>query len=210
MFSFKSFIKAGLLSLSFVILSAQAVTPPQQLAGLLNQYQSLSANFIQTIYDANGTLQQQSTGNMKLLRPDYFWWNTTSPNRQLIATNGKKLWVYDIDLEQVTIQQLQKAAGEAPAMLLTTSGADLAKDFLVTNQAPVKGEQVFQLSPKDPKADYAWIRLFFKDNTISKMQIRDNMGQTTMLEFRLLQVNPKLTPTMFKVSIPKGTDIINA
>lgn len=188
--------------------SATTNTPAEQLVSLLTQYQSMTANFQQGVFDANGTLVQNSSGNMAVQRPENFRWFTLNPNEQLIITDGKKLWVYDIDLQQVTISKLQKKTGTTPAMLITTSAQEMAQSYEVSIYPGPKTELTYQLLPKVKNADFQWVRFFFVNKQIHKMQIRDNIGQLTSIDFTKIKTNPNLPASTFKLTIPKGVDVI--
>ncbi|MFN7096625.1 MAG: outer membrane lipoprotein chaperone LolA [Gammaproteobacteria bacterium] len=185
-----------------------ATTPAIQLVNLLDEYHSLTANFEQGVYDANGTLVQNSSGNMAVQRPENFRWFTLKPNEQLIITDGKKLSVYDIDLQQVTVSKLQKKTGTTPAMLLTTSAQEMEQYYNVSIYPGPKTQQVYQLLPKVKNADFQWIRFFFENQQIHKMQIKDNIGQVTSITFENIKTNPVLPASTFKLTIPKGVDVI--
>ena len=104
---------------SFVTI-AHAASASADLAGLLNKVQSMKANFIQTVYDKRGKVTQKSSGRMALQRPGKFRWDVAKPMPQLIIANGTKLWIYDPDLEQLTIRSIKKAAGESPAQRINS------------------------------------------------------------------------------------------
>jgi outer membrane lipoprotein carrier protein len=188
---------------------AGADTAAQQLAGLLGQFNSLSAQFTQTLYDSHGRVLQKSHGSMELLRPDALRWETLSPSKQILITNGKQLWVYDVDLEQVQVKPLQKAFGNQPAMVFTSSSAEMQQHFIVSVIPAKQATQAFQLVPKDPQADFKWIRFYFSGNAISKMQINDKIGQLTEMVFSQVKRNPYLLPAHFNFIPPKGIDVIN-
>lgn len=183
-------------------------TPTTQLMQLLNQYQSLTAHFNQGVYDANGTLVQMSHGTMAIMRPNNFRWYTLQPTEQLIITNGKQLWIYDLDLQQVTLSKLQKKTGTTPAMLMTSSTAEMQQFYRVSVYPAPANEQVFQLLPKVKNADFVWVRFFFENKQLHKMQIKDNIGQVTSITFSQLKVNSVLPKSLFTLNIPKGTDVI--
>ncbi len=196
------------LCVSLWSVSARAAAPAQQLANLLGQFNSLTADFQQTIYDGHGRVLQTSHGNMKLLRPHSLRWDTLAPNRQLLITNGDQLWIYDVDLEQVEIKPLEKAFGNQPAMLLTSSAREMQQHFIVSTVPSGNKMREFQLEPKDPQADFNWIRFYFNGNMISKMQINDKIGQLTDIVFSEVKRNTAVSKSDFIFAPPKGVDII--
>lgn len=188
------------------------VAPPtaaQALVSLLTRYQSLMANFIQAQYDANGTFVQSSSGAMAILRPGNFIWHTKQPNEQLIMTNGKTLWIYDIDLQQVTVSKLQPNKNTTAGMLMTTSAKDLQANYTVTQVNAPSRESTYQLVPKQKNSDFQWVSLTFKEKVLLRMQIKDNTGQLTSISFKNLKTNPNLSTAQFNLEIPKNVDVIN-
>jgi outer membrane lipoprotein carrier protein len=204
----KALVMASFLFITGTAMATMPTTPAEQLVQLLAQYQNLTANFEQGVFDANGTLVQNSSGNMAVQRPENFRWFTQNPNEQLILTDGKKLWVYDIDLAQVTISQLQKKTGTTPAMLITTSSQEMQQNYNVSIYPSPDSELVYQLLPKAKNADFQWVRFFFVNKQIHKMQIRDNIGQLTSITFSQLKANSTLPKSLFVLTIPKGVDVV--
>lgn len=192
--------------LSFKIFAA--VNAANDLAAILSKYKTLQADFTQITYDSNGAKIQTTNGNMALLRPGYFRWETLTPTKQIILTDGKNLWVYDVDLEQVTIQPMQQVVGEAPASLLTDSTDEIIKTFSVVEKDSQNNSRWFVLKPKDKSSLYQTIKLNFQKDKLAKMDIIDNIGQKTEVQFKNEKINKKLNKNSFRVKIPKGTDVI--
>ncbi len=137
--------KCIVLLLSILTSTALAATPSQNLASLLSNYQSLQANFTQTITDEKGKVLQKSRGKMSLKRPGQFRWQITAPNKQLIIANNKYLWIYDVDLEQATRQKINKANANSPAWLLSGSVTQIQQRFVVKEINGSGGGQWFEL-----------------------------------------------------------------
>jgi len=175
-------IKKTVILLILTLLSLKifaATNAANDLATLLANYKTLTANFTQTTYDTNGAKMQTSNGKMALLRPGFFRWETLTPTKQIILTDGKNLWIYDIDLEQVTIQPMKQVVGEAPASLLTDSTEDIVKTFSVTEDNSHNHSQWFVLTPKDQSSLYQTIKLNFQKGFLSiqhrKLTLRKNL-----------------------------------
>jgi outer membrane lipoprotein carrier protein len=201
---YKKFLAAVLLLLP---LCGNAMPANEQLAQLLNQVSSLQANFVQTIYDTNGEQLQQSSGQMTLQRPGKFRWQTQSPAKQLLIADGKHLWFYDIDLAQAT-EQPQTADKNSPALLLSGSTTALTQNFIISQLLTTANQQLFKLLPKTKSALFQKVQLAFHHNTLSKMQMDDNLGQITVIEFAQTKNNPPLDANLFRFTPPKGIDII--
>lgn len=201
-----------ILSLFFILFASIAYADSganAELTQLLKNMRSMQADFIQTIQDKKGKAVQQNTGRMLLQRPSQFRWEIKTPNKQLIVTNGKRLWIYDPDLEQVTIRSLVKAAGETPAMLLTDENLSLGKEFEVR---PIKSSSTlrwFLLIPKDKGAVLSSLRLGFTNQQVHQMLLHDHLGHTTKIEFKNIVLNTSIPSSKFNFKPPANVDVIN-
>lgn len=204
------FKKFGLMLLALFLTGNIFADPnaAKSLANILGTYKSYKAKFIQTSYDNNGAKLSKTNGNMALLRPGFFRWETDKPTKQIIITDSKNVWVYDIDLEQVTIEPMKKMLGEAPASLLTDTTDDLIKDFYITENLTTRAGRWFTLTPKDKSSLYQQIKLYFLQAKLDKMVLTDNIGQKITVQFVQAQINPTLSKNTFKEKIPKGVDVI--
>ncbi len=200
----------SVLIICFFTASAYAAdAPTTALLQLLNSIRTIQANFTQTILDERSKPLQQSSGRMALQRPGKFRWDVTRPNSQLIVTDGKKLWIYDPDLQQVTIRSLTKEVGEAPALLLSNPDASLAQKFHVQTANDNRGLQWFLLTPKNKNSMFAIIRLGFAKQQLQQMQLRDHLNHTTVIQFNRITQNVALSPALFTFKIPAQVDVIN-
>lgn len=207
----KCMLKKFLSVLVLLLLSVKvfaAVNAANELVSILSSYKTLTADFTQITYDSNGAKIQTTNGSMALLRPGYFRWETLKPTKQIILTDGENLWVYDVGLEQVTIQPMKQVVGEAPASLLTDSTDKIIKTFSVLEEDSKKNSRWFVLKPKDSSSLYQTIKLNFQSGKLTNMNIVDNIGQKTEVKFKNEKINKKLNKNSFRVKIPKGTDVI--
>jgi outer membrane lipoprotein carrier protein len=180
------------------------------LANLLDSVRTMSADFSQTIYDESGKAVQHSYGHMALQRPGKFRWQVTKPIAQLIIANQSRLWIYDPDLEQVTIRSLSKTTGETPALLLSHENTILDKDFTVSlTQNNLPGWQWFTLIPKRSDNMFASVRMGFVNGQIHEMRLKDHLGHSTVVQYQNIQTNINLTPALFIFKPPKHVDVIN-
>lgn len=175
---------------------------------LLAKMQTIQADFTQTITDKNAKAIQRSVGQMTLQRPGQFRWEIKKPVKQLVVTNGSRLWIYDPDLEQVTIRFLSKEVGESPAMLLSHTNVALEKDYSVTQKNDNK-LQWFFLTPKNPNSLFAQIRFGFLNNQIREMVLQDHLGHTTAVEFYNIRENKPVTSALFSFKPPPNVDVID-
>lgn len=185
------------------------------LGGLLG----LEANFTQILLDRGGQVVDEASGHLSIHRPNRFRWDYRQPHQQLIIADGARIWLYDADLEQVTVRALDDTLSATPAMLLSGEG-NLADNFTVTQAghqriaAAAAGEgaaavlQWVRMEPKRDDTDFKWIRLGFEGEALQFMELADKLGQTTRLEFSNLERNPPQDPSRFIFVIPPGADVI--
>ncbi|MFC4313078.1 outer membrane lipoprotein chaperone LolA [Steroidobacter flavus] len=179
----------------------------QKVESFLQGLQSLQAQFKQTLSDRNGLTVEQASGTLAIRRPDRFRWDYQDPNEQVIVADGSRIWLYDADLEQVTVRKLDDTLSATPAMLLSGQG-NLQDNFNVTQTAQEGGVYWVRMEPKRDDTDFKWVRLGFEGNTLKFMQLADKLGQTTNLEFAQLERNPALDPSRFTFTVPPGADVI--
>lgn len=193
----------GLLGVVFLNTALADQSASEQLTQLLQNLKTYQANFDQVIQDKHGTTIQESTGKMALQRPGRFRWETLKPNQQLIVADGKYIWVYDKDLQEVT-QKKQTADAQSPGLLLSDSVIHLAKRFSVS----LPDTNDFKLVPV--KQDlFKSVELFFDPKgSLTKMILQDNIGQTTKIQFAHTSANTSLSPSLFKFTPPKNTDVV--
>jgi outer membrane lipoprotein carrier protein len=179
----------------------------QKVEGFLQGLQSLQAQFKQILTDRNGLNVEEASGTLAIRRPDRFRWDYREPNEQVIVADGSRIWLYDADLEQVTVRKLDATLSATPAMLLSGQG-NLQDNFTVTQTAQEAGVFWVRMQPKRDDTDFKWVRLGFDGNTLKFMELADKLGQTTHLEFSQLERNPALDPSRFTFSVPPGADVI--
>ena len=174
----------------------------------LVKQQKLEAKFVQYVLDASGSRLQETHGEMILWAPNRFWWQTQDPFAQLIVSNGQRLWIYDKDLEQVTVQPIDNRTTSTPALLLSGNGQDIDKEFVVEMAQTEDGLTLYRLIPKDPESLYQSLRLNFKNDQLLEMQIQDTLFQRTSLIFSDVVVNPMIDESIFQFVVPKGVDLV--
>lgn len=201
----------GMFLLQLLCCSATfADSASDDLTRLLGQLHTMRASFTQSLLNGERAASLKSEGQMSLSRPGQFRWEVIHPNKQLIITNRNKLWIYDPDLEQVTIRTLTKEAGEAPALLLSSSNQKLTESFDITHiqldSSPLKW---FALTPKAKNSMFALIRIGFSGNQIQQMQLQDHLGHTTWIQFHNVKMNVALSPSLFIFHSPAKVDVID-
>ena len=197
-------------ALMFTLVPAQAdqLASVQRLTGLLQQAETLTGRFSQLSLDGSGTQLQETSGELALQRPGQFRWHTDEPMEQLLVSDGKTVWLYDPDLEQVTIQTLDQRLTHTPALLLSGDVSSISENFEVSHKEA--GEVVdFTLRPKAKDTLFDNLRLSFRGGVINDMQMIDGVGQRTNSLFNGVRVNEPLAAGLFTFEIPEGTDVIS-
>lgn len=201
------FVALLLLCCAPVAFGADTAAGRQKVEGFLQGLQSLQANFKQTLADRAGMVVEQASGELAIRRPDRFRWDYREPNSQVIVADGTRIWLYDSDLEQVTVRKLDATLSATPAMLLSGQG-NLQDNFTVVQTSQEGATQWVRMEPKRDDTDFKWVRLGFEGATLKFMQLADKLGQTTTLEFSQLQRNPAIDPSRFTFTVPAGADVI--
>ena len=168
---------------------------------------SAEGEFEQKVYDRKGKLTQESSGTLAFQRPGRFRWTYAKPYAQLIVGDGAKVWVYDEDLNQVTVRRLDRALGSTPAALLAGSN-EIERAFTLRDQGQNGGLEWVEAVPREKESNFESIRMGFGFSGLEIMELADSFGQTTVLKFTALHRNPKLNVALFKFAPPKGADVI--
>ena len=179
----------------------------ERLDAFFKDVQSLRGEFSQTVLDPRMKVSEQAQGTLALQRPGKFRWDYKAPYHQLIVANGDKVWIYDMELEQVTVKAIGDAMGNTPAQLLS-SGDSLEKSFTVIEQGKSGDLEWVELIPKQKDTSFEKVRLGFDQRDLRSMELIDNFGQTTRLQFSQLERNPKLVPSLFDFKPPPGVDVV--
>ncbi|CDF84716.1 outer membrane lipoprotein chaperone LolA [Pseudomonas sp. QL9] len=179
----------------------------QRLSGLLSKAQTMTARFSQLTLDGSGTRLQETAGNLALKRPGLFRWHTDAPQEQLLISNGEKVWLYDPDLQQVTIQKLDQRLTQTPALLLSGDISKIHESFDITGK---DGGNVvdFILKPKDKDTLFDSLRISFRNGVVNDMQLIDSVGQRTNILFFDVKMNEPVDAKQFVFEAPKGVDVI--
>jgi outer membrane lipoprotein carrier protein len=188
--------------------AAQASQAGQQrVESFLQGLDGLQAQFKQVLTDRNGEALEEASGTLAISRPDRFRWDYREPYQQVIVADGSRIWIYDSDLEQVTVRKLDETLSATPAMLLS-GRSNLADDFNVTQTTQEGPVAWVRMEPRRDDTDFKWVRLGFEGAVLKYMQLADKLGQTTSLEFSKVERNPPLDPSRFTFTVPPGADVI--
>src|SRR5688500_19895094 len=169
--------------------------------------QTARGTFQQKVYDRDKRLTQESKGSFVFNRPGKFRWTYAKPVDQVIVGDGERVWIYDRDLNQVTVRRLSKALGSTPAALLAGS-SDVEKAFALSDAGTRDGLEWLEAKPREAESGFERIRMGFSASGLEAMELTDNFGQTTRLRFSNLQRNPGIDPGEFRFEPPKGADVL--
>src|SRR6476619_1059808 len=195
---------ALILTLACTAVQAASI---EMLKSLLQQTNSGKARFAQIVVDKNLKELQKATGTMQFVRPGKFRWEYDKPYEQIIVGDGAKLWIYDKDLNQVTVRKLDAALGSSPAALLAGSN-EIEKAYDIISLGSQDGLDWLQAIPKSKDTTFERIKLGFGRGGLEAMELRDQFGQSTVIKFASVERNPRISPDVFRFTPPKGADVI--
>ena len=185
----------------------QAGTGTERLNAFFSDVTSVRADFTLQVVGVKETVLQETSGQMLLLRPGRFRWDYKKPYEQQIVSNGKKVWLYDIDLEQVTVKTLDGVLGSTPALLLS-SDTPIEKNFSIRELGEEQNLQWVELTPLQKESGFDKLVLGFDDVSLINMELHHAFGQLTRLHFSKIEHNPVIDPARFDFIPPKDVDVI--
>lgn len=188
--------------------AALGASTVDELKSLLRGTTTARAHFAQIVLDSNMKMLQQVTGTMQFSRPGRFRWEYDKPYEQLIVGDGTRVWLYDKDLNQVTVRRVDRALGSSPAALLAGSN-EIDKDYVLRGLSSRDGLEWLEAVPRTPDTAFERINLGFGKSGLEAMELRDQFGQITVIKFSTIERNAKLAPELFRFTPPKGVDVIS-
>lgn len=195
-----------------MLFSAQAVAGAlEQFRQFVSSTQSARGEFVQRLVRTdNGAarVSNTSSGVFVFSRPGKFIWTYQKPYVQVLQADGDKLFIYDKDLNQVTIRKLGNALGSSPAAILFGSN-DLEKNFTLKEGGARDGMAWLEAVPRSQDTSFERIGIGLKDGVPQAMELRDSFGQTSLLSFSRFERNPPLKAGSFTFVVPEGVDVFN-
>jgi outer membrane lipoprotein carrier protein len=198
---------ASFALLAFSLAQAVHASGVDRLNQFMTSTVTATGEFEQRVFNRERKVTQQSRGTLAFARPGKFRWTYSKPYPQVIVGDGARVWVYDEDLNQVTVRKLGQALGATPAALLAGSNEAL-KAFELKDEGTRDGLEWVEAIPRDKESGFERIRLGFGFSGIERMELVDAFGQTTELRFSGLRRNPRVDPALFSFSPPKGADVV--
>src|SRR5206468_1052638 len=157
--------------------------------------------FQQQVFDREGKAVEQASGTFAFARPGKFRWTYEKPNKQLLVADGAKLWIYDPDLNQVSVKRIDNAISSTPAALLA-GRQDITALFTLRDAGAADGMEWVEAAPKSRDTGFDRVRLGLADKKLAAMELYDQLGGHTMLRFSDLKPNASVPPDSFRFSAP--------
>lgn len=186
---------------------AWASEAAERLTERLDPLETYEAEFDQQILDSSGERLQQAQGEMWLSRPGMLRWEVDAPYSQTVVSNGEEVFLFDPDLEQVTVQGLDNRVTYTPALLLSGSADELTDSFDVFYQEE-DGDDIFTLIPVSPDTLFEELSMTFDGETLTELWMTDSTGQRTAIRFSAISQNAPIDDARFRFDIPDGVDVI--
>ncbi|MFZ1570736.1 MAG: outer membrane lipoprotein chaperone LolA [Thiolinea sp.] len=210
------FLVAGLMQGAYAETDASGIAETSASDGRtsLNQFfttvNSMQSGFVQEVYDDKGKLKQKSKGIVYLSRPGKFRWEYAAPESHQIVADGKNVWVYDVELDQVTVKPMSQALSAAPVGMLLNK-QPVEQQFAVE---PMEAENStsklswFRLKPHKKDSDFTTMDLGVSKQGIQEMVLGDKFGQQTYIHFQGMKLDGNVDAARFKFTPPAGVDVI--
>jgi outer membrane lipoprotein carrier protein len=199
-------MKTLLLTAALLVGAAAHADSVDTLREFVRDVKSGRANFTQTVTSPDGVKKKTSSGSFEFIRPDRFRFAYSKPFEQLIVGDGHKVWLYDPDLNQVSVRKASQALGATPAALL--AGDSLDRDFTLQAQPDKDGLAWAQATPKAKDGPFQFMRVGFRGKELAAVEIVDSFGQRSVLQFANVASNVQLPAERFKFTPPAGAEVL--
>ena len=193
------------------LLVSQTYAGPKSLESLDRFYQSVqtyTARFQQVVLDEGLNPIEESSGLMQIARPGRFRWDYEPPNEQYIVSDGERVWLYDIELEQITVRSQEQSLGKTPATLLAGS-SDIKTNYEIRDLGQAGVLVWVGMTPKDNESGFSDMRIGFENDELRIMELVDGLGQTTRITLTEATENQQIDDARFTLEPPPGVDIID-
>lgn len=173
-----------------------------------DKVQTYTAQFQQVVLDEGLNPIEESSGIMQIARPGRFRWDYEPPNEQSIISDGEKVWLYDIELEQITVRSQEQSLGKTPATLLAGSG-DIKSNYEIQDLGRSGILAWLRMTPKDDDTGFSDMRIGFEEGELRIMELVDGLGQTTRITLTNSLENQNIDDSRFVLEPPDGVDVID-
>lgn len=191
----------------FVTTSAMAQSARNMLESFLQNTSTMESSFEQRLFNQRNILLQESSGTFILKRPGRFFWDYKKPYPQQIVSNAKKIWLFDSELEQVSVKSYNQLLAGAPVILLDQK-KNLDVDFIVEDQGMKNKLLWVKLIPRNKDGDYSSIEVALAEGRLVRMVFVDSFEQTTIISFSNIRTNMAVDNNLFEFKPPEGADVV--
>lgn len=186
---------------------AQPGSARAQLERFSDGLESLHARFEQRVISSDGAVEDGSSGQVWLRRPQLFRWEYGGDFPEVVVADGKNIWIYDEMLEQVTVRDQSQTAVNSPLTLLTDLG-QLDEQFEVREVGQADELLLLELRSRSAETDFERILLGLSNDSLQSMVMEDAFGLRTEVQFQQVERNPQLDPALFTFEPPESADVI--
>jgi outer membrane lipoprotein carrier protein len=201
------FVRCAVIALGLVAAAPSQANAVAALREFLAQTKTARGEFTQQVTRGNAQAAPPSSGSFAFERPGKFRWTYVKPYEQVLVADGERLFLYDRDLNQVTIKRISVALPASPASILF-GGNEFERDFVVTDAGTRDGLEWLTATPRAKETQFERIEIGFRDGLLAAMVLADSFGQVSRLAFTRVERNPKLDPQLFRFVPPPGADVI--
>jgi outer membrane lipoprotein carrier protein len=195
------------LTLALIASAPSQASAVVALREFLTQTKTARGEFAQQVTRGKAQAAVPSSGSFAFERPGRFRWTYLKPYEQVLVADGERLYLYDKDLNQVTIKRIAAALPASPASILF-GGNEFERDFVIADAGARDGIDWLTATPRAKETQFERIEIGFRDGQLAAMVIADTFGQVSRLAFSRIERNPKLDPTLFRFTPPAGADVI--
>ncbi|MDR7308767.1 outer membrane lipoprotein chaperone LolA [Rhodoferax saidenbachensis] len=204
--------------IALILIAASAMSARagglESLETFVKTVKSGKADFTQVVTapakEGQAARSKASSGSFEFARPSRFKFVYKKPFEQTIVADGQTLWLYDVDLNQVTARKQSAALGSTPAALIAAAPdlKALQADFALADAPDKDGLQWVQGTPKAKDSQLQQVRVGFKQDQLAVLEILDSFGQRSVLSFVGFQPNAALDAGAFQFKPPAGADVV--
>jgi outer membrane lipoprotein carrier protein len=188
--------------------NSETLEARQAIQAFLDSATRYSARFVQQLVDEEGVVLEEGSGEFWMQRPDKFRWHYAPPMERVLVSDGTRIWLHDVELEQITVRSADGALEQTPAGLLVGSATALDNYHLSIRER--LGKQILVgLKPKNAQSDFQDIVLGLESNKLVRLMLADRFGQQTVIQFTDIRLDPPIAAALFSFEIPPGTDVID-
>lgn len=174
----------------------------------LDEMSTLRAEFRQEVISRDLERIEDTRGRVAFKKPGRFRWDYLEPFERVISSDGERVWLYEADLEQVTIRRFDSGLGATPAALLT-GATDILVHFRFVGAHSEDSIRWLSLASRAPESDFAGIDLGFTDGELLQIFLTDRLGQQTRITLSAIDRGADIDDAFFRFEVPAGVDVID-